>query len=642
MTSLSSDDFNIFGSMEAQAHVYLEALAKMKSPLKQIELEAEVLDSIWTVLQGGKRQMSPDGGFYFLSKDQMLEYGLDSAFKERIDMATFTHETLVSQLDWTRIQQSLRDFEQVFLQQPKVTDDGDEPELLIETFLYLITMALALAAKKRSRSKKNVTVANIQPFCNRKNIPAIGTLEGANMAPLIKLAADLVNDKDLFTAMHNDTWKHITTIIQRRLHRLGPPPDSGSYDVVSTEHEEEVKRIYVGKEAQKLRSQKVRTKKWLQDDALKARYIQPDRSNEVDEEDEEIIKEEERNHEEGRQENDKGDRTEHHDHEDDHEDGSAHQDDHRDLEEDLNEDQEAQTPAVVKRTDKGKGKQLKSTTPVANVDAIDVDDTFDGISPVSKGKTTAKSRESAPKRTNQKANERSGEPTPSRRSRSRPAKPTYQLVPQRFGSEEFEGGDDIPPPPPSKKRRVVSDDADAYVTDPEDEVMSQSVDTEGDDETNQTSHQYKAKKTAVQRCVCGGCTCEGVQETRKPGRPRKTLVASEGDEASSSSGPKERKKNRAWTSDEVSTLERLASMPQFRHDPEEQHGKKRQRKIRWAALKKYDASHGNILQHRNQIQLKDKHRDLNDDGEHYRLVQEINKRKQTPQLQLPAETSRRL
>lgn len=52
MMSLSSDDFNIFGSMEAQAHVYLEALATMKSPLKQIELEAEVLDSIWTVLQG--------------------------------------------------------------------------------------------------------------------------------------------------------------------------------------------------------------------------------------------------------------------------------------------------------------------------------------------------------------------------------------------------------------------------------------------------------------------------------------------------------------------------------------------------------------------------------------------------------------
>lgn len=84
--------------------------------------------------------MSPDGGFYFLSKDQMLEYGLDSAFKERIDMATFTHETLVSQLDWTRIQQSLRDFELVFLQHPKVTDDGDEPELLIEAFLYLITL----------------------------------------------------------------------------------------------------------------------------------------------------------------------------------------------------------------------------------------------------------------------------------------------------------------------------------------------------------------------------------------------------------------------------------------------------------------------------------------------------------------------
>lgn len=451
--------------------------------------------------------------------------------------------------------------------------------------------------------------------------------------------------------MHNDTWKHVTTIIQRRLHRLGPPPDSESYDVVLTEHEEEVKRIYLGKEAQKLRSQKIGTKKWLQGDALKARYTQPDQSDEVNEEDEEIIKEEVKNSKEGRKEKDKEDRTVNHDHgddhEDDHEDDSAHQDDHRDLEEDLNEDQEAQTAFVANRTDKGKGKQRKATTPVADVDAMDVDNTLDNTNPVSKEKSTAKSREPALKRTNQKANERSEEPTPSRSSGSRTTKSTYLLVPQRFGSEEFEGGDDIPPPPPSKRKRVFSDDADTYVTDPEDETTSQSVDTEGNDETNQTSNQNKAKKTTNKRCVCGGCTCGGctcggVQKTRKPGRPRKTPTAQEGDETSSSSGPKERKKNRAWTSDEVSALERLASMPQFRHDPEEQQGKKRQRKIRWAALKEYDASHGNILQHRNQIQLKDKHRDLSDDGEHYRLVQEINKRKQTPQLQFPTETSRRL
>ncbi|KAG0349118.1 hypothetical protein BG005_011163 [Podila minutissima] len=630
--SLSEDEI-FFISMEALSHVYLQAFAKMQSPCKQIELEAEALDSLWIILEAGKERISSDAGFDFLSKDQMLEHGLDSAFKERLDMATFAHGAMVSQPDLARIQQSLRDFELVFLQRPKDTEDEDGPEPLIEAFLYLITLTLALAVKK---AKTKPTVANVQRICNTKTIPAIGVLKGGNLKPLIKLAANLVSDNVLFSAMHNDTLKIITTIIHHRLHGLGPPRDAESYLVVSRDYQEDVDDIYVGEEAQKLLSQEdVGPRKWFQDDVLKATYIRSDRPDEEVGDDKEVIKEEKKD----RKENSTAADKEYH--ENDHEDNQEyHENDHEDNQEDHTNDEE-RTPVS-----EGKKKQ-KATTSAANVeDNPDVDDASEvTATPVSKEKTrTQKSKK--PTTTNTKKKKASNEQpeelgSPSRSTRSRIAKLTYQLVPQRFGSEEFEGGDELPPPPLSKKRRIISDDAEAYATDPEDENSSQSMDTEDNDETLQ----HKAKKTTNKtHDSYGACDGSG-RKHGKPGRPRKASVPESDTETNSSSapnGPKERKKNRPWTSEEVSRLESLVNMPQFKHSPEKQRHKIRKLTIRWAALKMYDQDNGNVLRHRTQVQLKDKHRDLNDDGEHYRQVKEINKRRQEPQMRFPADSSRRL
>ncbi|KAF9308832.1 hypothetical protein BG003_010556 [Podila horticola] len=630
-----SDDENFFGSMEALAHVYLQAFAKMHSPCKQIELETEALDSLWNTLQAGKERISTDTDLYFLNKDQMLEHGLDSAFKERIDMATFARGTMAPQLVLARMQQSLRDFELVFLQHPKDLQNEDEPEPLIETFLYLITLTLALAAKKKVRSKKKITVANVQPFCNTKTIPAIGTLKGGSLVPVIKLAANLVNDNVLLSAMHDDTLKNITAIIEHRLHSLGPPRDAESYKVVSNDYQEDVEDLYVGEEAQKILSQEeVGPRKWLQDDVLKANYIRPVRL------DEEAIKEEKKDRKMGRKESYKESRIV--------ADKEDHENDHEDNQEDRESDEEQTPVSVMKRAVEEKEKQ-KATTPTADVeDNSDMDDTSEVTAkPVSKEKTrTRKSKEPATKNTNQASNEQSEElGSPSKNTRSRTAKPTYQLVPQRFGSEEFEGGDELPPPPPSKKRRIISDDAEAYVTDPEVDNSSQSMDSEDNDETQ--THQHKARKTMTNKtCDSCGCARDGSGHKHiKPGRPRKAAVPASDAETSSSSAPKEpkvRKKTRPWTSEEVSRLENLVNMPEFRHSPEAQQSKTRKRTIRWAALKKYDRDNGNVLRHRTQVQLKDKHRDLNDEGEHYRQVKEINKKRQGPQMQFPPDSSRRL
>ncbi|KAG0033944.1 hypothetical protein BGZ81_006764 [Podila clonocystis] len=638
-----SEDENFFGAMEALAHVYLQAFAKMRSPCKQIELEAEALDSLWNILQAGKARISSDANFNFLSKDQMLEHGLDNAFKERIDMATFARGTIVSQLDLAKIQQSLRDFERVFLQHSNDTEDEDEPEPLIETFLYLITLTLALAAKKKVRSKKKITVANVQPFCNTKTIPAIGALKGGNLAPLIKLATFLVNDNILLSALHKDTLKNITAIIRHRLRGLGSPRDAESYSMALRDYQEDVEDLYAGEVAQKfLDQEEVGPRRWLQNDVLKANYIQPDQPCE-DKEDEEVIEEEKKDRKKRRNESSKENRTA--------ADKVDIEGDRDDIQED-HESDEGQTPVgVVKHAVKGKEKQ-NAYTLEANVDVnSDVDDASEVTpKPISMENTPPqKSKELATPSIKKKASNEQPEKlgSPSRNVRSRIAKPSYQLVPQRFGSEEFEGGDELPPPPPSKKRRIISEDAEAYVTDPEDENSSQSVDTEDINDTQ--THQRKAKKTTNKTCDYYGCARDGSGcnhgKPGRPGRPRKASVPQSGTETGSPSAPKEpkeRKKNRPWTSEEVSRLERLVNMPQFRHSSEAQQSKVRKRTIKWAALKKYDQDNGNVLKYRTQVQLKDKHRDLNDDGEHYRQVKEINKKRQRPQTQFPPDSSRRL
>ncbi|KAG0005244.1 hypothetical protein BGZ65_011625, partial [Modicella reniformis] len=100
----------------------------------------------------------------------------------------------------------------------------------------------------------------------------------------------------------------------------------------------------------------------------------------------------------------------------------------------------------------------------------------------------------------------------------------------------------------------------------------------------------------------------------------------------SQAGPakKPRRETRYWTIEEENRLLELAAMPRFNYcntADKKKNGKKRQ--VKWSQLKTYDQQHGNILQHRTQVMLKDKHRDLNDQGAHRERVAEYNRKKTT-------------
>ncbi|KAF9130903.1 hypothetical protein BGW39_002493 [Mortierella sp. 14UC] len=101
------------------------------------------------------------------------------------------------------------------------------------------------------------------------------------------------------------------------------------------------------------------------------------------------------------------------------------------------------------------------------------------------------------------------------------------------------------------------------------------------------------------------------------------------------SAPKEKRKYRPWSKEEVRRLMELA--PRFFHDQSASDGDGRRRKVKWAKLKTYDEHHGNLLKYRTQVNLKDKYREQTDKGQHRQEVAQINQAKAeaVPQYKFP-------
>ncbi|KAK3844464.1 MAG: hypothetical protein J3R72DRAFT_70915 [Linnemannia gamsii] len=99
--------------------------------------------------------------------------------------------------------------------------------------------------------------------------------------------------------------------------------------------------------------------------------------------------------------------------------------------------------------------------------------------------------------------------------------------------------------------------------------------------------------------------------------------------------PKEKRKYRPWSKEEVDRLMELA--PRFFHAQTAVEGDGRKRNVKWAKLKTYDEHHGNVLKHRTQVNLKDKYREKTDEGQHRQEVAQIRQTKADaiPQYKFP-------
>ncbi|KAF9905622.1 hypothetical protein EC991_001522 [Linnemannia zychae] len=127
--------------------------------------------------------------------------------------------------------------------------------------------------------------------------------------------------------------------------------------------------------------------------------------------------------------------------------------------------------------------------------------------------------------------------------------------------------------------------------------------------------------------------------TVQQGHAPVTSVAQVLQTARRTSAPREKRRYRPWSKEEVRRLMELA--PRFFHDQSASDGDGRRRKVKWAKLKMYDEHHGNLLKYRTQVNLKDKYREQTDEGQHRQEVAQINQAKAdaTPRYRFPKTKS---
>ncbi|KAI8603729.1 hypothetical protein EDD21DRAFT_368274 [Dissophora ornata] len=144
---------------------------------------------------------------------------------------------------------------------------------------------------------------------------------------------------------------------------------------------------------------------------------------------------------------------------------------------------------------------------------------------------------------------------------------------------------DFVPPKLEKRSSQVFDDEDAYLTDPDN--ATDPLRSQGAGEGPSTDRDTSATHPAVRQPV-----------VKKP-----------------------RRMNRPWTYEEESRLRSLVPLFLYQED----HFSIKPRTVKWSKLKSHDEKNGNVLRHRTQVMLKDKYRELTDNGRHRALVSERNR-----------------
>ncbi|KAF9430889.1 hypothetical protein BGZ94_002730 [Podila epigama] len=402
-------------------------------------MHAEMLERQWTTISRAKLRIEPEGGFYFLQKSLMLEYGLSAKFKERIDLATLANGILCTRVTLSRCQKALKDFESLFLPALSHNEDTDIPQLILEPFLYLIVMALALAARKKT--KGTIRPDQVLKLCNSKTIPSLGALRDANVTPVVDLAAKVAMDKKLSDELYNDIMEGIIALLRQRLQALGPPDDKESYDMLTEDRIEEMKEVTEAQGTVWSGNETPSSKKWLPF-AIVSTDAQPD--------------------------NEKG------------------QEDDQDTQslipsESGKDDDPKESVGLPSKETTDNGKQ-RAPMPSAEEmdDAIDFDQHHNDNNydqdvefptPAVRRKDIDTNQVDQNQADTSRANTSQAANSPRRSTRTSKGRPFYFKPGPRSTSEEFEGGDDIPLSPPSSKKRAKTaeelEDEDAYLTDPE-------------------------------------------------------------------------------------------------------------------------------------------------------------------------------
>ncbi|KAF9987677.1 hypothetical protein BGZ75_000263 [Mortierella antarctica] len=609
-----SEEEVFVNALDAWNHVYLNSFLTMKDPIRQLRIEQKELEEQWTRLNRGKdTAFGRDHDFEYLEKQDILEYSLEEPFMERYNLSVMVHYLFMPELELKLLENGLVGFVRQFRKSLKddANSSNDNEGSFWRTFMQLIMLVMGLRKRQDSASDldpreimENAWIAEGAKY--NKSMPDSSRISRDAVSTMVQVATQAATDDNRLYGLYQNTMKQLVQHLQDRVEKIQFPADKELINNLVERRIGKTEKLYSAYAASGSDHALLEDldEGWFEDTepSLKKEDISqsPPLFDNVDWMVNEYVTQ------------DFGrvpDVVENDDEQESKSNLPAK------LQETHNENFETNAtkhpPTAKPNNNKGKGKGKSRNEPdqaAAIQDTPAASDRDHREETDHQRDVATGSGQDRPSRPNHQ--QHIGNSTGSRRSLKREAssvaastaartleervnraigvaEPTDELVFGGDSDEEF-----IPPVPKKRRRNTASPVA--------------------EDRQEETARGSNPIVEIPRR-----------QTSLTPPPPSQHKPAE----------TKTRKKNRPWSVQEQERL--LELVPRFKHSASDTSARKRT--VKWSKLKEYDRTHGDVLHYRDQVMLKDKYRDLTDNGQHRQHVSELNKAKMksTPQHQFP-------
>ncbi|KAF9572286.1 hypothetical protein EC968_010077 [Mortierella alpina] len=612
-----SEEEVFINALDAWNHVYLNSFLTMKDPIRQLRIEQKELDEQWNRLNRGKdTAFGRDHDFEYLSRRDILEFGLGEHFMERYNLSVMAHYLFMPELEPKMLENGLVSFVRLFRESLRedAVRSNDGKGSFWRTFMQLIMLVMGL--RKRQDNDWDLDPREIMESAwiaegaeYSKNKPDSSRISQVAVNTMMQIATQAAKDDNRLYGLYQNTMKQLVQHLQNRVQQLQLPADKELINNLAERRIGKTEKLYSAYAASGSDHALLEDldEGWFEDTEpiLKEEHISPSperRSPSPLFDNVDWMVKEYVTQDFGRvpdvAEND-GDPESNSDRPTKLQETHAHNE-HIKVRATEHQPSAKVSNGVDKGKGKGKGKsksdhdQAAAAQNMPGASDRDHHEETDNQHDIATG--SVQDRPSEPDTGNSTGSRQSLKREASSVAATKTARSLEERVNRAIGVAETTdemvfGGDsdeEFIPPVPKKRRRNTA--------------------SPGAEDRQEGTSRSGAPSVEIQR------------------RP-----------ASHSPAPttekKARKKNRPWSFQEQERL--LELVPKFKHSASDKAARKRT--VKWSKLKEYDRTHGDVLHYRDQVMLKDKYRDLTDNGQHRQHVSEINKAKMksTPQHQFP-------
>ncbi|CAO3565916.1 unnamed protein product [Mortierella alpina] len=618
-------------ALDAWNHVYLNSFLTMKDPIRQLRIEQKELDEQWNRLNRGKgTAFGRDHDFEYLEKQHIFEYGLEEHFMERYNLSVMAHYLFMPELDLKLLENGLVGFVRLFREslENDAASSNDNEGSFWRTFMQLIMLVMGLRKRQDSGSDldpreimENAWIAEGAKY--NESMPDSSRISQDAMNTMVQVATQAAKDDNRLYGLYQNTMKQLVKHLQGRVQQLQFPADKELINNLVERRTGKTEKLYSAYAASGSDHALLEDldEGWFEgtEPALKREDISqsPERrsSSPLFDNVDWMVKEyatQDFGRAPGVVEND-GDQEVSSDLPADIQEAHTH---NEEVETSATQHQPSAKRNTGNEKDKGKGKGTGKGQSKSEPDQTAAIQDMPAASDHDHHEETYHQRNVAAgsghdHRSGPDQQQNSGSSSGPRQSLKRGASSVAATTAARSLEERVNraigvveatdelvfGGDSdeefVPPVPKKRRRNGASPGADG-----------------GQKEVARISRPTVEPPRRLQ-------TSQSPLPTAQH-RPAET---------------KTRKKNRPWSTQEQERL--LELVPKFKHSASDKSARKRT--VKWSKLKEFDRTHGDVLHYRDQVMLKDKYRDLTDNGQHRQLVSELNraKMKSTPQHQFP-------